>query len=179
VTRFEAGSTATPGCAFFKSNCRVAATLALVSLLLLELSAARATSSPAQDQAAKKSAPATKTAKASPTGSSAAKKKPRKRAQARRSRARRPRGQQVPTPERIRGIQEALARAGHYSGEPTGKWDAATVAATKSFQQGAGLTPTGKLDALTLQKLGLGSPVAGLAPPRPNPAPAASSAPRP
>ena len=37
----------------------------------------------------------------------------------------------------------------------------------KSFQQAHGITPTGKIDASSLQKLGLGSDVAGVAPPRP------------
>jgi hypothetical protein len=37
------------------------------------------------------------------------------------------------------------------------------------FQVANGLAPTGKLDALTLQKLGLGSETAGLAPPTPPP----------
>jgi peptidoglycan hydrolase-like protein with peptidoglycan-binding domain len=81
----------------------------------------------------------------------------------RRSRAR---GQQAPSGDRIREIQEALAREGHYQGTPTGKFDPVTVAALKSFQQANGFNATGKLDARTLQKLGLGSETAGLAPPR-------------
>jgi len=86
---------------------------------------------------------------------------------AKKRRVRRARGQSAPTPERIREIQAALAQAGCYSGEPTGKWDAASAEAMKRFQQAQGLQPTGKIDALSLQKLGLGSEVAGLAPPRP------------
>ena len=82
------------------------------------------------------------------------------------TRKRRARGQQTPTTDRIREIQQALARGGHYQAEPTGKWDAATVTALKSFQQANDLTATGKLDARTLQKLGLGSEIAGSAPPR-------------
>jgi peptidoglycan hydrolase-like protein with peptidoglycan-binding domain len=85
---------------------------------------------------------------------------------------RRTRGQAAPTTERIREIQAALVRTGQYSGEPTGKWDAATSAALSNFQQSKGLKPTGKLDAQTLQQLGLGSPVSGVAPPRPTSAPA-------
>jgi peptidoglycan hydrolase-like protein with peptidoglycan-binding domain len=87
------------------------------------------------------------------------------------SRARR---QLAPEPARIKEIQQALAREGFYQGEPTGKWDESTVAAMKNFQQSKGLPATGKIEALSLQKLGLGSPVAGLAPPSP-PAPAPSS----
>jgi peptidoglycan hydrolase-like protein with peptidoglycan-binding domain len=73
--------------------------------------------------------------------------------------------QLAPEPARIVEIQQALAREGFYQGEPTGKWDDSTVTAMKNFQQAKGLQPTGKIEALSLQKLGLGSPVAGLAPP--------------
>ena len=41
--------------------------------------------------------------------------------------------------------------------------------AMKKFQSANGLNPSGKLDALTLQKLGLGSETAGLAAPTPPP----------
>ncbi len=77
----------------------------------------------------------------------------------------RDRGQKAPTPDRILEIQSALAREGTYSGEPNGTWDPASVEAMKRFQASHGLSPTGKLDALSLQKLGLGSGVAGLAAP--------------
>ncbi len=92
----------------------------------------------------------------------------KKKASARRGKARRrERGQKAPTPERIREIQAALAREGAYAGEPNGKWDAASAEAMKRFQADHGLAPTGKLDALSLQRLGLGSKTAGAAPPRP------------
>ena len=91
-----------------------------------------------------------------------------KKASAKRGKARRrERGQKAPTPERIREIQAALARESAYTGEPNGKWDAASVEAMKRFQADHGLTPTGKLDALSLQRLGLGSKTTGAAPPRP------------
>jgi len=77
----------------------------------------------------------------------------------------RSRRQLAPEPARIKEIQQALAREGFYRGEPTGKWDDATVDAMKNFQQARGLLPTGKIEALSLQKLGLGSSIAGLAPP--------------
>ena len=80
------------------------------------------------------------------------------------------RGQKAPTRERIEQIQTALAREGFYEAEPTGKWDATTTEAMKRFQAAHGLNRTGKLNALSLQKLGLGSEVAGRAAPRP-PAP--------
>jgi hypothetical protein len=75
--------------------------------------------------------------------------------------------QTAPTAERIRDIQSALAKAGEYDGEPTGSWDARTISSMTKFQQSNGLSPTGKLDALTLQKLGLGSDTAGKGAPRP------------
>ena len=80
---------------------------------------------------------------------------------------RRERGQKTPTPDRISEIQQALAKDGSFTGKPNGKWDAATMEATRKFQEAHGLSPTGKLDAKTLQQLGLGSHTAGVAPPMP------------
>jgi len=80
---------------------------------------------------------------------------------------RRVRGQKAPTSDRISEIQSALGKDGSFSGTPNGKWDAVTVDAMKKFQESHGLNPSGKLDAKTLQKLGLGSQTAGLAPPMP------------
>lgn len=74
--------------------------------------------------------------------------------------------QKVPTPQRIEEIQSALSRDGYYQGSPNGKWDSGTVDAMRRFQQEHGISPTGKLDAASLQKLGLGSDVAGLGAPR-------------
>lgn len=85
------------------------------------------------------------------------------------SRTKKVKGQAAPTPERITEIQQALTRKGVFSGIPTGEWDDSTVDAMKQFQTANGLNPTGKLDALTLQKLGLGSETAGLAAPIPPP----------
>jgi peptidoglycan hydrolase-like protein with peptidoglycan-binding domain len=86
---------------------------------------------------------------------------------------RRERGQKAPTPERISEIQFALAKDGSYGGKPNGKWDDSTVDAMKKFQESHGLNPSGKLDAKTLQRLGLGSQTAGAAAPQP---PVSSSA---
>jgi len=80
---------------------------------------------------------------------------------------RRERGQKVPTPDRISEIQQALAKDGSFSGKPNGKWDASTIEATRKFQEAHGLNATGKLDAKTLQQLGLGSQTAGVAAPVP------------
>ena len=81
--------------------------------------------------------------------------------------SRRERGQKAPTADRIAEIQEALGKDGSFSGKPNGKWDDSTVEAMKRFQETHGLHATGKLDAKTLQKLGLGSQTAGAAPPLP------------
>jgi peptidoglycan hydrolase-like protein with peptidoglycan-binding domain len=83
------------------------------------------------------------------------------------TRRRTTRAQTAPTRARIIEIQEALAREGFYSGKPSGRWDAATTQAMKNFQTSKGLTPTGKLGALSLQSLGLGSEVAGKSAPLP------------
>ena len=85
------------------------------------------------------------------------------------SKTKRVKGQAAPTPDRINEIQGALAKNGAYAGEPSGKWDDSTAEAMKKFQASHGLTPNGKMDALTLQKLGLGSETAGLGVPTPPP----------
>jgi peptidoglycan hydrolase-like protein with peptidoglycan-binding domain len=90
-----------------------------------------------------------------------------RRAKSSRRSSRRERGQKAPTPDRISEIQQALAKDGSFAGAPNGKWDGATVEATKKFQEAHGLNPTGKLDAKTLQRLGLGSQTAGAAAPLP------------
>jgi peptidoglycan hydrolase-like protein with peptidoglycan-binding domain len=89
----------------------------------------------------------------------------------------RQRAQTAPTPARISEIQSALAAQGVYKGQPNGKWDTATIQAMKDYQNAHGLTATGKLDALTLQRLGMGSEIAGRA--APLPLPQSQSAPSP
>jgi peptidoglycan hydrolase-like protein with peptidoglycan-binding domain len=86
-------------------------------------------------------------------------------------------GQKAPAPDRIREIQSALNREGVLEGEPTGKWDDTTVDAMRKFQEQHGLNPTGKIDAGTLNKLGLGSDTAGKGAPIPTASSAASPAP--
>ena len=85
-------------------------------------------------------------------------------------------GQAAPTPDRIKEIQTALQKDGSYEGTPTGKWDAATMDAMKKYQDKKGLNPTGKIDAVTLNKLGLGSGTAGKAAPVPAASTSASPA---
>ena len=81
-------------------------------------------------------------------------------------RSRREPTQKAPTPERISEIQSSLARGGYYQGDPNGKWDSNTVAAMQKFQSANGVDPSGKLDATSLQKLGLGSGIAGVSAPK-------------
>ena len=75
--------------------------------------------------------------------------------------------QTVADPDRIREIQTALQKDGSYAGEPTGKWDSTTMDAMRKYQDKNGLSPTGKIDASTLNKLGLGSETAGKGAPVP------------
>jgi murein L,D-transpeptidase YcbB/YkuD len=91
----------------------------------------------------------------------------KKTASSKRKSKRTPRGQKAPTSDRIREIQTALNREGALDAKPTGKWDAASIEAMKKYQTGHGLNPTGKIDALTLDKLGLGSETAGKGAPIP------------
>ena len=86
-------------------------------------------------------------------------------------------GPKAPTPDRISEIQSALGSRGYFQGDPNGLWDSNTVEAMQKFQSANGIDPTGKLDAPTLQKLGLGSDIAGVSAPRSVVPPAASPAP--
>ncbi|MFZ0521041.1 MAG: peptidoglycan-binding domain-containing protein [Candidatus Acidiferrales bacterium] len=85
--------------------------------------------------------------------------------------------QKAPTPQRISEIQASLGRGGYYQGQPNGKWDSSTVSALQKFQSDNGMNPSGKLDAPSLQKLGLGSSTAGVDAPKPlsHTSPAAAS----
>ena len=64
--------------------------------------------------------------------------------------------QQVPTPDRYREIQQALAAKGYFTGEADGVWGPDSVDALKHFQRDQGLSDDGKLDSLTIIGLGLG-----------------------
>ena len=64
--------------------------------------------------------------------------------------------QQVPTPERYREIQQALAGKGYFSGAANGAWGTDSVQALKRFQHEQNLSETGKLDSVSLIALGLG-----------------------
>lgn len=132
---------------------RTANHLALTLLLAAGLGVCAA-SAQAQNAAPKK------TTVSKPAGSSHRSKSAKKS-------SRRERGQKTPTPDRISEIQQALAKDGSFPGKPSGKWDVSTIEATRKFQEAHGLNPSGKLDAKTLQQLGLGSETAGIAPPIP------------
>ena len=70
--------------------------------------------------------------------------------------ARRPRGQQAIDPERVTQIQQALIREHYLNGEPTGKWDATTIAAMQKYQADQGWQTRIMPDSRALLKLGLG-----------------------
>lgn len=153
--------------------CLLGATLFLSAAPFLSAQSrpGQAQSAPAAKAPSKAAVPAKVPAKSAGSGSasvkptkSASAKSSKKKGTAAQTRARR---QTAPTSARIIEIQSALAQAGHYQGEPNGKWDAASVEAMKKFQEANGLPVSGKFDAKSLQKLGLGSQVAGLAAPRP------------
>ncbi len=117
-------------------------------------------------------APAVSRAGSPDPSQTSSKSKSKKKASASRSKRKsKVKAQAAPTPDRIKEIQTALQREGAYNGEPTGKWDSASIEAMKNYQDKKGLSPTGKIDALTLGKLGLGSSTAG----KGAPSPAASS----
>jgi len=61
-----------------------------------------------------------------------------------------------PTKERYLEIEQALASRGYLPGPASGDWSPESVDALKRFQQDQNLTPTGRLDSLSLLALGLG-----------------------
>jgi len=91
--------------------------------------------------------------------------------------AAKPKGQAAPSADRIKEIQTALQKDGSYDGAPTGKWDPATTDAMRKYQEKIGVNPSGKIDAVSLNKLGLGSDTAGKG--APVPAATSSTAPAP
>ena len=66
------------------------------------------------------------------------------------------RGQQSIDSERAAQIQQALIREHYLSGEPSGKWDAATIAAMQKYQADQGWQTKLMPDSRALKKLGLG-----------------------
>jgi hypothetical protein len=131
-------------------------------LSLLGITAAMAVpasaSRPAQPQAAAQSTPGA-THKSSTTT--------KKKKSSHHHSSRREPFQKAPTPDRISEIQTALSRGGYFEGQPNGKWDSSTISAMQKFQSANGMNASGKIDATTLQKLGLGSSTAGVDAPKP------------
>jgi peptidoglycan hydrolase-like protein with peptidoglycan-binding domain len=135
------------------------------SLLLASLAYACATSAhPANAASTAPSLPQSSASAAQGSSTTAAKKK---RSSKKHHGSKREPTQKAPTPQRISEIQSALARGGYYQGTPNGKWDSNTVAAMQKFQSENGLSSNGKIDASSLQKLGLGSGTAGVDAPKP------------
>jgi peptidoglycan hydrolase-like protein with peptidoglycan-binding domain len=66
------------------------------------------------------------------------------------------RGQQSIDPERATQIQQALIREHYLTGEPSGKWDPATIAAMQKYQADQGWQTKLMPDSRALKKLGLG-----------------------
>jgi len=64
--------------------------------------------------------------------------------------------QQVPSPERYKEIEQALASKGYLQGDATGVWGPESVDALKHFQTDQNLIPDGKISSLSLIALGLG-----------------------
>lgn len=104
-------------------------------------------SSPVPSQSSKSRAAGAK----APAGSTKGRAKKSKR-----SRSRGVARQTAPDPARTREIQEALRREHYLDGPASGKWDQATREAMARFQKDQGFPATGKPDARSLIKLGLG-----------------------
>jgi hypothetical protein len=136
--------------------------------------ASSSTKSSSTKSASTKSASTPKAATAKSSSTSTAKKIATSRKTVARKTVR-PHAPLAPTSGRISEIQSALASQGAYQGDPTGRWDDATVGAMRKFQSANGLNPSGKLDAHTLEKLGLGSDTAGRGAPYPRVAPLGST----
>jgi Putative peptidoglycan binding domain len=93
----------------------------------------------------------------------------------------RSRPQAIPTPQRYKQIQEALAAKGYLpANQATGQWNDASVDALKRFQAAQNIESTGRINSLSLIALGLGpkrdgsaaaiAPQTSPAPPTPGPA---------
>lgn len=59
------------------------------------------------------------------------------------------------SPAVIRNVQQRLRALGFYRGGVDGLWGAGTQTSLERFQQGRGLQPTGQVNPLTLQALGI------------------------
>jgi peptidoglycan hydrolase-like protein with peptidoglycan-binding domain len=66
----------------------------------------------------------------------------------------RPTGSGIPS-ERVTEIQNALIKAGYFTGPASGQYDDATIQAMKQFQAANGFAQTGSPTAPALKKLGV------------------------
>jgi peptidoglycan hydrolase-like protein with peptidoglycan-binding domain len=153
------------------SKLPITASLVLASLVYACSASAAIPASSANMPQQSSAAPAPATSSPATTTTSTKKKKSSKTHHA----SKREPTQKAPTPQRISEIQSALAHGGYYQGAPNGKWDSNTVAAMQKFQSDNGLSSSGKIDAPSLQKLGLGSGTAGVDAPKPVTPPSTAS----
>jgi peptidoglycan hydrolase-like protein with peptidoglycan-binding domain len=156
------------------SKLPIATSLFLVSVVCASAASAHpasiATTTPSPQQSSASSTAGSSSTSA-PTTTAAKKKK----SSSKHHSSKREPTQKAPTPQRITEIQSALARGGYYQGTPNGKWDSNTIAAMEKFQSENGLSSSGKIDATSLQKLGLGSGTAGVDAPKPVAPPSAAT----
>jgi peptidoglycan hydrolase-like protein with peptidoglycan-binding domain len=87
-------------------------------------------------------------------------------------------GQMVPTPDRYKQIQEALAARGYSNQTPDGVWGPQWTDSLKRLQQDQKLEPSGKITSLSLLALGLGPRRDSSGPPAAAP-PSANESPQP
>ncbi|MEX2261906.1 MAG: peptidoglycan-binding domain-containing protein [Bryobacteraceae bacterium] len=132
----------------------------ILAALILALSLSIPLTTGLAQTAAKKSA-AKKSPAKQPAAKKTATKKPapakRRTASRRRTRAASWRNRQLkPEAARYKDIQQALVDKGFLKAEPNGVWGDDSVEALKRFQEAQHLTPTGKLNSLSLIALGLG-----------------------
>ncbi len=78
--------------------------------------------------------------------------------------ARQPARQAIPSSDRYKEIQEALAQKGYLTTPPNGIWDQNAQDALRKFQADQNLTVSGKLSSRSIIALGLGSPTAAVPP---------------
>jgi hypothetical protein len=68
---------------------------------------------------------------------------------------------------RVVQVQSALATAGFYKGDPSGRWDSNSMEAMRNFQSANGFPRTGGWDPPSLRKLGIATGAPAPAPPQP------------
>ncbi len=91
-----------------------------------------------------------------PTAGTAHHSRQTRRARSHYRRSHRIHGQQAIDPARVTQIQQALIKTHYLTGEPSGNWDATTVAAMQKYQADNGWQTKLMPDSRALEKLGLG-----------------------